>query len=140
MPAVTSISTFAFNRHVLAFGMTHGVKPKSVRLVLSKMRHMAKALLLQRRLGRRYGVRGPGLMGSMFGWSALNIVYTSRHFQPCGATFDDPGAYTKPFTVRWDIPWNAPGELTEYICQENNKYLQRLTDDYGQPLFGSKKP
>jgi hypothetical protein len=55
------------------------------------------------------------------------------------ATFDDPGAYTKPFTVRWNIPWNGTGELTEYICQENNKYLQRLTDDYGQPLFGVKK-
>ena len=31
------------------------------------------------------------------------------------------------------------GELTEYICQENNKYLQRLTDDFGQPLFGPRK-
>jgi hypothetical protein len=55
------------------------------------------------------------------------------------ATFDDPGAYTKPFTVRWNIPWNATGELTEYICQENNKYLQRLTDDFGQPVFGKKQ-
>ena len=55
------------------------------------------------------------------------------------ALIDDPGAYTKPFTVAWDIPWRANGELTEYICQENNKYLQRLTDDFGQPLFGSKK-
>ena len=55
------------------------------------------------------------------------------------ATFDDPGAYTKPFTARWDIPWNAKGELAEYICQENNKYLLRLTDDYGQPLFSGKK-
>ena len=54
------------------------------------------------------------------------------------ATFDDPGAYTKPFTVRWTINWNANGELTEYICQENNKYLQRLTDDFGQPIFGKK--
>jgi hypothetical protein len=54
------------------------------------------------------------------------------------ATFDDPGAYTKPFTVRWNINWNATGELTEYICQENNKYLQRLTDDFGQPIFGKK--
>ena len=58
------------------------------------------------------------------------------HFE---ATFDDPGAYTKPFTARWDIPWNAKGELSEYICQENNKYLLRLTDDYGQPLFSGKK-
>jgi len=54
------------------------------------------------------------------------------------ATFDDPGAYTRPFTVRWTINWNANGELTEYICQENNKYLQRLTDDFGQPIFGKK--
>ena len=52
------------------------------------------------------------------------------------ATIDDPGAYTKPWTVAWDIPWRANGELTEYICQENNKYLNRLTDDFGRPLFG----
>jgi hypothetical protein len=55
------------------------------------------------------------------------------------AVVDDPGAYTRPFTIRWNIPWNADGELTEYICQENNKYLQRLTDDFGQPIFGKKQ-
>jgi len=53
--------------------------------------------------------------------------------------YDDPGAYTKPFTMRWNIPWNASAELTEYICQENNKYLQNLTDDFGQPIFGKKQ-
>jgi len=52
------------------------------------------------------------------------------------ATVDDRGAYTKPFTLRWEIRWNPTGELTEYICQENNKYLHRLTDDLGQPIFG----
>lgn len=52
------------------------------------------------------------------------------------ATIDDPGAYTKPFKMAWDIPWRANADLTEYICQENNKYLQRLTDDFDQPLFG----
>jgi hypothetical protein len=55
------------------------------------------------------------------------------------ALIDDPGAYTKPFRVAWDIPWRANAELTEYICQENNKYLQRLTDDFNQPLFGPRK-
>jgi hypothetical protein len=54
------------------------------------------------------------------------------------ALIDDPGAYTKPFTVAWDIPWTANGELSEYICQENNKYLQRLTDDFGKPVFSGK--
>ena len=52
------------------------------------------------------------------------------------AQIDDPGAYTKPFSVAWDLPWSANGELTEYICQENNKYLERLTDDFGKPIFG----
>jgi hypothetical protein len=54
------------------------------------------------------------------------------------ALIDDPGAYTKPFTVAWDINWNNEDELTEYICQENNRFLLRLTDDFGQPLFGAK--
>jgi len=55
------------------------------------------------------------------------------------ALIDDPGAYTKPFSVAWDIPWNATGELTEYICQENNRYLTRMTDDFVQPVFGPPK-
>jgi len=56
------------------------------------------------------------------------------------ATVDDPGAYTKPFTLAWDIPWNGTSELSEYICQENNRYLNRLQDDFGQPVFGPKQP
>ena len=56
------------------------------------------------------------------------------------ATVDDPGAYTKPFTMAWDIPWNGTSELTEYICQENNRYLNRLEDDFGLPVFGPKQP
>ena len=40
------------------------------------------------------------------------------------ATIDDPGAYTKPWTVRWTInektasSWIAGGEIFEYICQD----------------------
>ena len=30
------------------------------------------------------------------------------------------------------------GELPEYICQENNRYLNRLEDDLGQPIFGPR--
>ena len=55
------------------------------------------------------------------------------------ATVTDPGAYTRPFTLMWNnINWNASGELPEYICQENNQYLNRLTDDLGQPIFGPR--
>jgi hypothetical protein len=54
------------------------------------------------------------------------------------ATVTDPGAYTRPFTMAWDIPFRAEGELPEYICQENNQYLNRLVDDLGQPIFGPR--
>ena len=60
---------------------------------------------------------------------------STLHFE---ATIDDPGAYTTPFTVAWDIPWDPADELKEYICQENNQFLLRLTDDFGQPIFGKK--
>ena len=51
------------------------------------------------------------------------------------ATIDDPGAYTRPWTVTWDIPWNQDGELEEYICQENNQYLNHLKDDFGDHVI-----
>ena len=59
----------------------------------------------------------------------------SLHYE---ATVTDPGAYTRPFTIAWDVPWREGGELPEYICQENNQYLNRLTDDLGQPIFGPR--
>jgi len=58
------------------------------------------------------------------------------HFE---AQIDDPGAYTKPWNVAWDIPWNASGEVTEYICQENNRFMLGLTDDFGEPVFKQRK-
>jgi hypothetical protein len=51
------------------------------------------------------------------------------------ATIDDPGAYTRPWTIAWDIPWAARQELREYICQENNVWIQSLHDDLGKPVF-----
>jgi hypothetical protein len=38
-------------------------------------------------------------------------------------TIEDPGAYTKPFTVKFNARVTDPGdEIMEYICQENNQY------------------
>ena len=43
------------------------------------------------------------------------------------ATIDDPGAYTKPWTVRWTIneksasSWIADGDVFEYICQDSRE-------------------
>ena len=38
-------------------------------------------------------------------------------------TIDDPGAYSKPFIVRFEARLSNPGdEILEYICNENNQY------------------
>jgi MGT family glycosyltransferase len=88
VPVITSVPTLAVNRHVLKYAFAHGIRPKSASRFLSKLRHIWKASLLRRRLIRRYGVSGPGILGSIGGSSGLNIVYTTRHFQPCSETFD----------------------------------------------------
>jgi hypothetical protein len=38
-------------------------------------------------------------------------------------TIDDPGAYAKPFTLKFTATLSNPGdEIMEYICNENNQY------------------
>lgn len=51
------------------------------------------------------------------------------------ALIDDPGAYSEPWTVVWEINWSEGQELADYICQENNKFLIDMHDDLGQPFF-----
>lgn len=51
------------------------------------------------------------------------------------AVIDDPGAYTEPWTVQWDINWSDGQELIDYICHENNQYLLDMLDDWGEPFF-----
>jgi len=109
VPVVTSVSTFAINRHVFAFALAHGVRPRSARALAWKVRHMVKALVRRRRLRRQYGVKGTGVTQSVFGRSDLNIVYTSRLFQPCAGTFDNsfrfvgPSMASRVATV--GVPW-----------------------------------
>ena len=45
------------------------------------------------------------------------------------ATIDDPGAYTRPFTIGWNLNWNMGQELIEVVCVENNRYLQFYPDE-----------
>jgi hypothetical protein len=41
-------------------------------------------------------------------------------------TVDDPKAYTKPFTVRVNQQIMVDGEMIEFICNENNQFLNYL--------------
>ena len=51
---------------------------------------------------------------------------------------DDPGAYTRPWTVAWNMKWWPNGKLDEYVCEENNRYIRTLKDDFGNPMVFGK--
>jgi hypothetical protein len=41
-------------------------------------------------------------------------------------TIDDPGAYTKPFTMYGHFPLQANTEIMEYVCNENNQDVSHI--------------
>lgn len=45
------------------------------------------------------------------------------------ATIDDPGAYTRPFKIGWNIAWGYNQELVEIVCTENNQYPNLFPDE-----------
>jgi hypothetical protein len=48
-------------------------------------------------------------------------------------TIDDPGAYTRPFTVTSSHRLLPNDELLEYVCQENEKDTKHLTGSARSP-------
>lgn len=48
-------------------------------------------------------------------------------------TIDDPGAYSKPFTITFNARLMPKGELMEYICQENNQDVNHIKGPAGTP-------
>lgn len=48
-------------------------------------------------------------------------------------TIDDPGAYSKPFTVTFNARLMPKGEIMEYVCQENNQDVTHISGKAGTP-------
>ncbi|HUI79326.1 MAG TPA: hypothetical protein VLY24_15475 [Bryobacteraceae bacterium] len=61
-----------------------------------------------------------------------NLHITERYRRPDlghleeEVTIDDPGAYTKPFTMYGHFPLDTNAEIMEYICNENNQDVQHI--------------
>ncbi len=50
------------------------------------------------------------------------------------ALIDDPGAYTRPFKIGWNLTWGYGQDLLENVCVENNKYPNLYPKEDGQFL------
>ena len=54
-------------------------------------------------------------------------------------TIDDPGAYTRPFTLYGRHTYAENTELMEYICNENNQDVEHIVDKDPQNVYAKKK-
>ena len=50
------------------------------------------------------------------------------------ALIDDPGAYTRPFKIGWNLTWGYGQDLLENVCVENNKNPNLYPKEDGQFL------
>lgn len=109
LPTVALYSTFALNSSVMgALQRSKAPKP-SPRDIVKGLPLLLRYLNTGWRINRQYGVRTPGPIKFFVNQQALNIVFTSREFQPAAQTFDARFAFVGPsVAARHEIvpfPW-----------------------------------
>ena len=63
-------------------------------------------------------------------WTRVNMGNLENR-----VTIDDPGAFSRPFTLTFNARLSPPGdELMEYICQENNQF--GIASGHDSPFVG----
>ena len=94
LPAVCTVTTFAFG----AGSPTRSpmFRRRIVRLLAGGFADVLGYLRIARRLQRTYGIRGAGLWDAFANREPLNLVFTSRDFQPGGDTFDPSYRFVGP--------------------------------------------
>ena len=94
VPAACSVTTFAFNLAVILSDPPRLID--GLWSAIEARRDLARFRSLGRELERAYGVSAPGLGTIFSNREPLNIVYTSREFQPFGDAFDDSFRFVGP--------------------------------------------
>ncbi len=98
IPAVTLCSMFALSERMLSpadlIAHLYGAAPRQ--LALEGMAALGDYFETARRLHRTYGTACPGVIGFLANPQRLNIVFTSREFQPGGELFDESFEFAGP--------------------------------------------
>ena len=113
VPAVSSFTTFAFNKQV------RSPTEASTGLLVAGARHprsVARYLRSRARLAARFGARGLPAVDLLNIRQPLNLVYTSRAFHPAAASFDDTYRFVGPcLGARPDDPSFPLDELRDPV-------------------------
>jgi MGT family glycosyltransferase len=95
IPAVATIPQFPFNRERRPEAYP-GMYADLARMVLTGIPALIQFRRIAGRISRRYSVKRVGFMDLLANHEALNIVFTSREFQPHAADFDLRFAFVGP--------------------------------------------
>lgn len=93
VPAASSFTTFAFNRHVRS---PTGPSPALLAGAVAHPRNVARYIGSRAALRRCFGARGLPLLDVLNVRQPLNLVYTSREFHPAGESFDESYRFVGP--------------------------------------------
>ncbi len=130
LPAIASIPIFAMstsNRRP-----TWGELSGMIRLSLTGLPHVVRFQRLAAAIGRSFDVPPPSLTDIFNNRQPLNIVYTSREFQPAGDTFDDSYRFVGP-CLR---PDPDPGDFPlDRLDRASTLYISLGTLLYRRPGF-----
>ena len=96
LPAVTLCSTFALGPKVMGELRRSDAPQPPLREFVAGLPALLQYFRVGRRINRHYGVRTPGLADFFINRQALNLVFTSRDFQPCVESFDPSYRFTGP--------------------------------------------
>jgi MGT family glycosyltransferase len=128
LPAATLCSMFAINERLLSAAglMRHLYGPAPSEAALEGLSALGAYFEIARRLGRRYGVECPGIIGYLSNRQRLNVVFTSREFQVGGAVFDDSYEFVGPSIEgradSGDFPVGQLGDLPLILISMGTMY------------------
>jgi MGT family glycosyltransferase len=113
LPTINLYSTFALSQAVMGeLQRSKGPKPP-LKDTLAGIPLLGRYFQVARRINRQYAVKTPGLIGFFVNQQALNIVFTSREFQPAVASFDERFVFVGPSVAarheQVEFPWAQLG-------------------------------
>ncbi|MCB2295276.1 glycosyl transferase [Clostridium algoriphilum] len=92
IPTICSITTFATNEKTNIFSSLF----KQFGPIIQQIVNSPEYITLVENLQEKYDIKFPSIFTAVSGTGMINIVYTSKHFQLCGESFDESYKFIGP--------------------------------------------
>lgn len=113
LPTINLYSTFAMSRAVMSELQRSKAPKQPLKDTLGGLHFLVRYFRIARRINRQHAVKAPGLIKFFNNQQALNLVFSSREFQPAVDSFDSRFAFVGPSVAARhetvEFPWQQVG-------------------------------